>query len=253
MHSILIIGQSNMAGRGFAEEVEPIENPRIKVLRNGRWWNKYTPINPDRVTAGVNLVESFADLYVKDHDTDVGIIPCADGGTCLEQWKVGGVLFDHACYMAELAQRTSTIAAVLWHQGESDCGDSAYPLYEERLTAIMDAFREKLNLYDVPFLLGGLGDFIADYRGSDGTEYHFANSPHINTALRAYVEKRPMTGFVSAEGLGANPDGLHFCAAALREFGVRYYEEFKKLEDKNKIFPEKPDWNNAVRSELESL
>jgi len=163
------------------------------------------------------------------------------------------VLFDHACYMAELAQRTSTIAAVLWHQGESDCGDSAYPLYEERLTAIMDAFREKLDLYDVPFLLGGLGDFIADYRGSDGTEYHFANSPHINTALKAYVDKRPMTGFVSAEGLGANPDGLHFCAAALREFGVRYYEEFRKLEDKNKIFPEKPDWNNAVRSELESL
>ena len=62
MHSILIIGQSNMAGRGFVNEVEPIENDRIQVLRNGRWWPMYTPVNPDRVTAGVSLVESFADL-----------------------------------------------------------------------------------------------------------------------------------------------------------------------------------------------
>jgi len=35
-----------------------------------------------------------------------------------------GLLFDHACYMAELASRASTIAAALWHQGESDCNES---------------------------------------------------------------------------------------------------------------------------------
>jgi hypothetical protein len=35
--------------------------------------------------------------------------------------------------------------------------------------------------------------------------------------------------FVSAEGLGANPDNLHFSAAALREFGLRYYEAYKGL------------------------
>ena len=142
MHSILIIGQSNMAGRGFANEVSPIENDKLFVMRNGRWWKMYTPVNPDRVTAGVNLCESFADLYQKGHGVDVGIIPCADGGTNIDQWQVGGLLFDHACYMAELAQRTSTIAAVLWHQGESDCAPDRYPLYEEKLTVILDAFRK---------------------------------------------------------------------------------------------------------------
>lgn len=251
MHSILLIGQSNMAGRGFASEVEPIENPKIKVMRNGRWWGMYVPVNPDRVTAGVNLAESFADLYANEHDVEVGLIPCADGGTCLDQWEVGGLLFDHACYMAALAQRTSTIAAVLWHQGESDCGDSAYPLYRQKLSVIMEAFRKKLGLYDVPFLLGGLGDFVESYRGKDGTGYHFANSPRINEALLSYAHDTPMTGFVSAEGLGSNPDGLHFSAGALREFGVRYYEEFKKLENKEKVFEQKADC--GIRSELESL
>ena len=52
MHSILIIGQSNMAGRGFINEVEPIKNDKLYVLRNGRWRSMYTPVNPDRETAG---------------------------------------------------------------------------------------------------------------------------------------------------------------------------------------------------------
>ena len=36
IHSFLLIGQSNAGGRGFANEVEPISNERIFVLRNGR-------------------------------------------------------------------------------------------------------------------------------------------------------------------------------------------------------------------------
>lgn len=249
IHSILIIGQSNMAGRGRAEEIEPIVNENVYVLRNGRWWPKYVPVNPDRVTAGVNLAESFADLYAKDHGVDVGIIPCADGGTCLDQWCVGGLLFDHACYMAELAVRTSTIAGVLWHQGESDCTPERYPHYEEKLTAIFDALRKKLDLYDVPFLVGGLGDFLKDREVSP----YLKNYPHINAALQAMAQKDNKIGFVSAEGLTDNGDHLHFNAKSLYEFGERYYAEFLKLEDKNKAFEEKPCADAAIRTEFEHL
>ena len=249
VHSILIIGQSNMGGRGFREEVPPIENERLFVLRNGRWRAMYFPVNPDRKTSGINLVESFADLYANEHNVDVGIIPCADGGTSLDQWQVGGLLFDHACYMAELASRTSTIAAVLWHQGESDCTSDRYPLYEEKFTVIMNAFREKLNLHDVPFLLGGLGDYLEFCDRSES----FKNYRHVNDALKNIADKNKMTGFVSAEGLGANPDNLHFSAAALREFGVRYYEEFKKLEDKNKVFTENSTVDQAIKNDIEHL
>ena len=249
IHSILIIGQSNMGGRGFKEEVEPILNDKLFVLRNGRWRQMYVPVNPDRVTSGINLAESFADVYANEHNVDVGIIPCADGGTSLEQWQVGGLLFDHACYMAELASRTSTIAAVLWHQGESDCNEERYPLYEERLTVIMKAFRKKLDLYDVPFLVGGLGDYLEFCERSD----KFKNYIHVNEALKRVADKDKMMGFVSAEGLGANPDNLHFSAPALREFGIRYYEEFKKLEDKNKVFTEKSTPDEAIRNDIEHL
>ena len=249
VHSILIIGQSNMGGRGFKEDVPPIENDRLFVLRNGRWRAMYVPVNPDRKTSGINLVESFADLYSKDHNVDVGIIPCADGGTSLDQWQVGGLLFDHACYMAELASRTSTISAVLWHQGESDCLPERYPVYEEKLTVILNAFREKLNLHDVPFLLGGLGEYLEFCERSE----NFKNYIYVNEALQKVAEKDSMTGFVSAKGLGANEDNLHFSATALREFGVRYYNEFIKLEDKNKVFAERNTLDQKIKNDIENL
>ena len=250
IHSILIIGQSNMGGRGFKDEVEPIVNKSILVARNGRWRPMYVPVNPDRVTSGINLVESFADRYANEKQVEVGIIPCADGGSSLDQWAVGGLLFDHACYLAKLAQRTSTIAAVLWHQGESDCGIDRYPFYEEKFLKILDAFRDRLGLHDVPFLLGGLGDFLTEFPGSPvfGRDYKF-----INEALKSITTKRERVGFVSAEGLGSNPDKMHFSATALREFGVRYYNEFLKLEDKNKVFEEKPSADLAIVNSLEML
>ncbi len=248
IHSILIIGQSNMAGRGFVSEVAPIVNDKLFVLRNGRWRAMYVPVNPDRVKSGINLVESFADSYAKDHDVEVGIIPCADGGSCLDQWVPGSLLFDHAVFQAKLAMRTSTIAAVLWHQGESDCPASRYPFYEEKLKKILDAFRKELDLYDVPFLLGGLGDYLEFCPGD-----YYKNYVHINESLKSLAEKESMMGFVSAKGLVSNPDFLHFSAAALREFGLRYYEEFLKLEDKNKVFEEKSTMDMAIRNDIENL
>ncbi len=249
IHSFLLIGQSNMAGRGFLSEAEPIENDKIKVLRNGRWQGAFRPINPDRSFSGVSLAESFADLYVKEHDVEVGLIPCADGGTNIDQWCAGSLLYDNAVYQARLAQRTSTIAGILWHQGESDANEESYALYEKKFLKIMNSLKKDLNLYDVPFLLGGLGDYLAEYNGGAIKDYY----PRINETLEKIAKENPMTGFVSAKGLTANPDNLHFNTKSLVEFGVRYYEEFKKLEDKNKLFTEKGKEDDSIRSEMELL
>lgn len=249
IHSFLLIGQSNMAGRGFPNEVEPIDSTNIVVLRNGRWWPMYVPVNPDRKTAGINLAESFAERYAREHGVQVGLIPCADGGTSLDQWRPGGLLFDHAVSMAELADRTSTIVGILWHQGEGDCGDTLYPLYEEKMAKLVAAFRKVPCLAELPFLVGGLGDYLQNF-----TAPHIRkNYAHVNEALRNVAAKLENMGYVPAEGLGANPDNLHFSAAALREFGLRYYEVFETLEDKDRVFVEKPAWEFAVRTEMEAL
>ena len=131
IHSFLIIGQSNMAGRGNMAEASPLltKGGRMKVLRNGRWQIMYRPVNPDRPFSGTCLAESFAKAYSDDHpDVEVGIIPCADGGTSLDQWQEGGLLFDNAVNCAKLAMRTSHLVGILWHQGEADCSAELHPL-----------------------------------------------------------------------------------------------------------------------------
>ncbi len=248
IHSFLLIGQSNMAGRGFLNEAPAIDATHIHVLRNGRWQKMFRPVNPDRDFSGTNLAESFAEAYAKKHGVEVGLIPCADGGTSLTQWKEGGLLYDHAIYQARLAQRTSTIAGVLWHQGEADVG--YYMHYRTRFEAMLSALRRDLNIEDVPVLVGALGEFLKDFPNSPGLSKNYVI---INDVLREIAENDERIGFVPSDGLSGNPDNLHFSADGLYHFGLRYFEEFEKLRDPNKEFPDKSDEDSAIRTEMELL
>ena len=249
IHSFLLIGQSNMAGRGYMDQAENIDTSRIKILRNGRWQSMFRPINPDRSFSGVSLAESFAESYAKKYNVDVGLVCCADGGTSLEQWAPGELLFDNAISQAKLAQRTSALAGVLWHQGEADCPEDLYTTYESRFTDFMNALRRELDIYDVPLLLGGLGDFLKDCELDEDLK----NYQHINDALKSIAKNNPMTGFVPADGLGANPDNLHFNSKALYEFGIRYFDEFEKLVKKDRHIDEVGHHDNNLRTKMELL
>ena len=84
IHSFLMIGQSNMAGRGAFGDVPPIDNPSLKVLRNGRWQPFFTPVKPDHLhfTAaaqrrfGLRYYEAFRAL--EDRDRVFMEKPCED-------------------------------------------------------------------------------------------------------------------------------------------------------------------------------
>jgi len=132
-------------------------------------------------------------------------------------------LFDHACYMAELASRNSEIKGILWHQGESDCPDDKYPFYEEKLSVIIDAFRSKPYLKEVPFIMGELGEYL----GSLNPSLDYDNYIYINQALHNLAKSKDRVGIVSSKGLTPNPDNLHFNAKSLYEFGLRYFEEYE--------------------------
>ncbi len=249
IHSFLLIGQSNMAGRGLISEAIDVDKAHIKILRNGRWQKMFRPINPDRRTSGVCLAESFAEKYAATHGVDVGLIPCADGGSQIARWAPGSLLFDNAVYQARLAMRTSHIVGILWHQGESDCYDNRYLTYQQSLSVMLTELRKELNLWDVPLLLGGLGDYLDQYEGAhDQMQWRL-----INQHIQAVADSDPMYGFVPADGLTPNPDNLHFSAAALHEFGLRYYEAFEKLHDPNKVFVEKTIQDDALRTEMDPL
>ena len=208
----------------------------------------FVPVNPDRPFSGVSLAESFADAYQREHGVDVGLIPCADGGTQLEQWKEGSLLFDHAVFQASLAGRTSNLAGILWHQGESDCKPGLAGTYGERLEAFYQALLRALALKkEIPFIAGGLGDFLAELE----VEKHYYRA--VNDQIKKFTEAHDKTGFAPADGLAGKPDHLHFTAASARALGLRYYEAFRALEDRGRQWEEKPREDEAFRTEIDGL
>ena len=233
IHSFLLIGQSNAAGRGFLNEAEPLDTlgGKLKVARNGLWLSMFRPVNPDRPFSGTNLAESFAKEYALAHpDVDVGIIPCADGGTALSQWMPGEILFDNALNCAKLAMRTSSIKGILWHQGESDCSEEKRSIYAEKFAIAMTALREALGCPDLPVIVGGLGDYLANFEGSPEIAQNYSK---LNTVLEQLEQKLSNCAFVPATLLAANPDNLHLSAPALKEFGVRYYKAYETVAQNN--------------------
>lgn len=226
IHSFLMIGQSNMAGRGFVKEVPPIFDEHIKMQRNGLWQIMSEPINFDRPSAGVGLSASFAASWRIDNpEGEIGLIPCADGGTSLDDWAVDGSLFENAISQARLAQRTSQLSGILWHQGESDSTPERAGKYCEKFHKIIEAFRKELNVPEVPVVIGGLGDFLSS--GIFGK--YFESYPLINKALESFASTNANCYFVTARGLTANADGIHFNALSQRILGVRYYTAFRDL------------------------
>lgn len=224
MKSVLLIGQSNMAGRGFLKEVTPIYNENIFMLRNGRWQMMTEPIHFDRSVAGVGPVASFAQAWCNTNKGEqIGLIPCAEGGTSIDEWNAEGPLFRHAVSEARFAMETSDLIAILWHQGESDSHSGKYGSYYEKLQALVQSFRKELGVPEIPFIAGGLGDYLGKSGfGSSCVEYEL-----INRELRRYAENNSHSYFVTGEGLFPNPDGIHINAESQRRFGIRYFEAYQ--------------------------
>lgn len=228
--SFLMIGQSNMAGRGNLCEVEPIKNDKCYMLRMGRWQRMAEPINPDRDTtpgefhSGVSLGASFADEAARHFGCKVGMIPCADGGTVISSWQPGQLLYDHARLMTQLAMRTSRLSGILWHQGESDCHyEESVRAHKGKLVKMIETLRADLGMPNLPVIIGDISTKIDEHwRVSE-----FA--PIMNAQHREIAREIPACAVVSVDDLSLKSDGIHFDSQSLRVLGKRYFETYITL------------------------
>ena len=99
MDLYLLIGQSNMAGRGVLTDSNRVSADGIfKLDAAGEWQVAEEPIHFDKPTiAGAGLAASFA-RAMADRRTGVpiGLIPCAVGGTSINRWVESGDLWSNA-------------------------------------------------------------------------------------------------------------------------------------------------------------
>jgi hypothetical protein len=224
-HVFLLLGQSNMAGYPKAQTADKVMNDRVKVLgyddcsatgrKTDQWQAAVPPLHEcwnGALGPGDYFGKTLVDV-VAQADT-IGLVPCAISGEKIETFlKVGGTKYDWIVARARLAQQAGgIIEGILFHQGESNCGDPAWP---GKVNTLVQDLRADLKLGSAPFLAGEL---VPD--GACAKHNSLIDQlPSVIT--HAYV--------VSAQGLVLDPADtqwrLHFDHDSQVTLGKRYAQK----------------------------
>jgi len=242
----LLIGQSNMAGMAPWEAQDRNTNARIQDLAYdncsnlGRTYNKWYTATPPlhgcwgSLGPGDWFGRTMADSLPK---AKIGLVPCAVSGTGVQLFMKGVNYSGRGNYKlppdnsmsgyemvrsrAALAQKSGVISGILFHQGEADNGNSAWPGW---VKSMVDSLRKDLNLdpKTTPFIAGELlysgccaGHNALVHRIPDVV----ANGYWVSSGTTP--EQVWKTGATGLAGIGGT-DPAHFNAASYRELGKRY-------------------------------
>ncbi len=242
----LLAGQSNMEGVGDLADLEQ-PDPRIRSFdQSDRWVLAAEPLHQlvnaaDRVhwrkdkegnlkklegqdleqyvanrKKGAGLGLPFAKAMLQRTGVPIGLLPCAHGGTSMDQWspalkdKQGDSLYG-ATYRRFFATG-GRIRGILWYQGESDASPKAVAAFPEKFEKLISAFRQDFLQPDLPF-----------YYVQIGRHVNYTNQAEWNAVqeVQRKLESRiPKVGMVPAVDLSLD-DGIHISTADHKRLALR--------------------------------
>lgn len=226
-HIYILMGQSNMAGRG--EMVEPYasqHHDRVWMLNaQNQFIQAKHPMHFDKPSiVGVGPGLSFGIEMAKQSPTiKIGLVPCAVGGSSINSWVINGYdeatkthPLDDAVRRILAAQKLGIIKGILWHQGESDSEADKRIGYTDKLNTLIAQIRNITQQNDLPFIIGELGYFNQNYQDFNQLLSSF-RAPSLHMAV------------VSAKDLTAKSDHIHFDCWSATELGKRYALAMQQL------------------------
>jgi hypothetical protein len=236
----LLMGQSNMKGRGIMPE-EPARDPRIVMmhLKDDSWYLARHPLHlvgdpqtfAGHDNAGVGPGLAFAEaLLAQNPKLAIGLVPCAVGGSPINLWQKGGRLYDEALRRAGVALQTTApvqarIRGVLWLQGEANANAAGLAVHEAKLLKLVDDLRADLSQPDLPFIACTIGEM--------GGASKTADKIAMNQLLLDLPSKRAHTACVDARDVKTHiGDSVHFDTAAQTEIGKRFAAKLNELHAK---------------------
>lgn len=229
----LLIGQSNMAGRGPLEASDTAEvipgvwllnaegkpEPAVAPL------NRYSTVRKDLPLQEVGPGVSFGAEMHRRTGRRILIVQNARGGSGIRSWQPGdraGYL-DSALVRTRQALRYGPLRGICWHQGETDTPRRDPARYATLFDTLAAALRTALG--DVPIVVGEVGR----WEWADADDIALFNDSTLAEACR----RVPRVGKVSSLGLGPRwpekPKDPHFSRAAALELGRRYAEAMMRL------------------------
>ena len=229
----LLIGQSNMAGRGimlpgdekvFDENVFLLDDKGEPVPAKNPL-NQYSSIRKALSDQQICPGFGFSKKLSEETGRKILLVVNARGGSNMGQWTKGNAdnYYGEAVRRAKEAMEYGQLKGILWHQGCSDV--SRKDTYMEWLVTFVANLREDLGA-EVPFVAGELGrwrSYVLPF----------------NDMLRTIADHIPNSDWVSSEGgvpivtatSNGEPDlkDAHFDRTSQIMLGERYADKILKM------------------------
>lgn len=222
----ILAGQSNMAGRGFVQSQDTISSPHVLTLdANNEWVYAKEPLHyyePGRtgLDCGLSFGKELSSLYGKN--ITIGLIPCAIGGSSIEQW-LGDSTYRNVTLYSNLLKKVRDAAAngvfkgILWHQGETNANTTHYKNYKEKLERFFTRLRNDIGDPALPIYAGQLASFLSR------TTNPFADS--VNQDLQILSVSMKNMFVINTTDLTPKSDSIHFDSRSQRIMGKRFAEK----------------------------
>ncbi len=243
-HIYLAFGQSNMEGQGTIESQDKTVDPRFQMLSTidnfkgrklGTWNDAIPPLANNH--GGLGPTDYFGRTLVEklDPQIKVGVVVVAIAGCSIVAFDspldqgymstqagwfkdivndYGGDPYQRLVDMAKKAKEDGVIKGIIFHQGETDEGDSDWP---NKVKKVYDRLVRDIGLDEnIPFFAGEV-----PYQGS---------SKGTNNNIRKLPQQSKNFYLVSAEGLNdLDMMRIHFSSQGYRDFGKRYAEKVMEI------------------------
>lgn len=187
----ILAGQSNMQGVGFTKHTpkaidevrayymderwapakEPVHNMWAAKDRAHLLVKNRTVLPPKNLAIGAGPGAAFGHKMFGYSGIPQGLVPCALGGTSMNQWspslkKEGDKSLYGAMYGRFLKQG-ARVAGILWYQGCSDAGIDACKVYASKMKNFVRSCRRDFKNKDLPFLMVQIGRVISAERNEE--------------------------------------------------------------------------------------
>jgi len=240
----ILAGQSNMEGVGNLDDVQP-PSPRVNMFDQTDQWrlaqeplhrlvdaadrvhwrrnsNKQSEkltgegltnwINARRKGAGLGL--PFAVSLSQATAVPIGLIPCAHGGTSMDEWSPA--LRDkrgdspYGAMYRRFQAAGGKVTGILWYQGESDANPKDAQQFRKKFEDFIAAVRRDFDDPDLPFFYVQIGRHVSK---SPPEPWNLVQEEQRLIALR--ISNVQMVASITS----ALDDGIHVSTADLKRLG----------------------------------
>lgn len=237
----ILAGQSNMQGVGNLVDVEPpngqvnmfdmLDHWRLAeeplhtladAVDSFHWRGKPRLTGAEalaaarRRTKGAGLGLPFATHMVRWTGVPIGLVPCAHGGTSMEQWSPAlGDQGGTSLYGAMVRRQKAVggrVSGVLWYQGEAEANPKRVGVYAQRMQELVQAIRTDFGQPDLPFYYVQIGRVI---RLAEAKEWNAVQE--IQRQLETEISHAGMVAGIDL----ALDDLIHVGAPGLKILGIR--------------------------------